>query len=93
MQQTPTFDAVNATNKIQKFRTSGYVATATVMPRKQRKSLTLQATPLPLPSSALPKSTSDPVTDSEEQEVVKIPVRKSRGKFREIVSRKCEKTT
>jgi hypothetical protein len=86
--KAPTFDA---TSKM-KFRTSGFVATATVMPRKQRKSLTLQAPPLPLPSSG-PKPIIDPATDSEEQEVVKIPVRKSRGKFREIVTRKCEKTT
>lgn len=87
--KAPTFDA---TNKM-KFRTSGYVATATVMPRKQRKSLTLQAPPLPLPSSGLQKPIIDPATDSEEQELVKIPIRKSRRKFREIVTRKCEKTT
>lgn len=68
------------------------MATATVMPRKQRKSLTLNAPPLPLSSSALQKQNIDPATDSEEQELIKVPVRKSRGKFREIVTRKCEKT-
>lgn len=89
---TPTID-VSSTNKIGKFRTSGYVATATVMPRKQRKSLTLQAPPLPLPSATLHKQMIDPnITDSEEQEL-KVPVRRTRGKFREIVTRKCEKTT
>jgi hypothetical protein len=88
-QQTSTIDA--STNKIGKFRTSGYVATATVMPRKQRKSLALQATPLSLPT-ALHKQIIDPNTDSEEQELAKVPVRR-RGKFREIVTRKCEKTT
>lgn len=89
---TPTID-VNPSNKLGKFRTSGYVATATVMPRKQRKSLTLQAPPLSLPSAALHKQLIDPNTDSEEQELVKIPARRTRGKFREIVTRKCEKTT
>lgn len=89
-QQTSTIDAT--TNKIGKFRTSGYVATATVMPRKQRKSLTLQATPLSLPA-ALHKQIIEPNTDSEEQEVTKVPVRRRGGKFREIVTRKCEKTT
>lgn len=76
-----------------KFKTSGYVATATVIPRKQRKSLTLQAAPLSLPSAGFQKQISEPVSDAEDQELVKIPTRRTRGKFREIVTRKCEKTT
>lgn len=91
--QTPTIDT--PTNKITKFRSSGYVATAAVMPRKQRKSLTLQAPPLPLTTSSAStqKQILDPNTDSEEHEIMKVPMRRTRGKFREIATRKCEKTT
>jgi hypothetical protein len=92
IQQTQTIDA---TNKIQRFRTSGYVATAVIPSRKQRKSLTLQ-TPVTLPLPATSKQINDLAnTDSEEQENVKIPVRRTRSKslklFREVAGRKCEK--
>lgn len=98
VQQTPIIEgsASASTTKIQKFRTSSYVATAVVPSRRHRKSLTLQTPPLTLPSSAQPKqpNNNDQNTDSE-PENIKIPLRRTRSKslkfFREVAGRKCEK--
>jgi hypothetical protein len=81
------------TTKIQKFRTSSYVATAVVPSRKQRKSLALQTPPLalPTPQKQLPNEQN---TDSEQENTIKIPLRRTRKNsrlFREVAARKCEK--
>ncbi|KAL7026828.1 hypothetical protein ACKWTF_005185 [Chironomus riparius] len=97
IQQTPTIDTFSAsanTTKIQRFRTSSYVATAVVPSRKHRKSLTLQTPPLALPTSAHKQQNNDQNSDSE-PENIKIPIRRTRSKslkiFREVAGRKCEK--
>lgn len=80
------------TNKVQKFKTSGLVATA-VQTRKPRKSFTT------LPMQTLSPSLriiNDCNSDSE-QENVKIPLKRTTKKslrlFKESASRKLEKTT
>lgn len=88
---------VEAVPKIQKFKTSGLVATAAVPPRKYRKSLT-QQTPLPLQTTSPSlRVINDCNTDSEQENVVKVPLKrvtkKSLRLFKESSSRKIEKTS
>jgi hypothetical protein len=95
-QQTTAIETSSSSNatKIQKFRTSSYVATAVVPSRKQRKSLTLQTPPLALPTPQK-QLLNEQNTDSEQENTIKIPLRRTRSKslklFREVAARKCEK--
>ncbi|KAG5685059.1 hypothetical protein PVAND_014260 [Polypedilum vanderplanki] len=85
------------TTKLQKFRTSSYVATALASSsRRQRKSLTLQTPPLTLITPPQkPMLNTEQNSDSEQENTIKIPIRRTRAKslklFREVAARKCEK--
>lgn len=88
--------AIDAT-KTSKFKTSGIVATATIQPRKYRRSIT-QQTPMPLQTTTPSfKVLNDCNTDSEQENNVKIPLKRATKKslrlFKESASRKLEKTS
>lgn len=88
---------LDATSKIHKFKTSGIVATAAVAPRKYRRSIT-QQTPMPLQTTTPSlKILNDCNTDSEQENNVKIPLKRATKKslrlFKESASRKLEKTS